>query len=230
MKHLIPLMFLTLTSAANAEVSASDVATALETRYGPLDPNTSLSVSVNSVGPYNGRQAEQESGLPDNFVTVVWDKESKRFAALVKDKAGNPIRIAGKADLERKIPTLKSRLEVGDIISRSDIEYINIPSNNSLNSILSSDSDIIGKEIVRPISPGRPIPADNIANPTVIKRNEEVQIIYKKGGLHLISKGKSLSNASVGDTVKVFRKDAARTLEGTAVSVGVVEINSGAAN
>jgi flagella basal body P-ring formation protein FlgA len=57
-----------------------------------------------------------------------------------------------------------------------------------------------------------------------------VQIIYKKSGLQLISKGKSLSNAAVGDTVKIVRKDAARTLEGIAVSDGVVEINSGVSN
>lgn len=222
-------MLLAMTSVASAEVSSSDVAAALEARYGPLAPNTSLTVSVNSVGPYNGKKTAHEDGLPQNFVAIIWDQKSDRFAALVEDKSGTPMRIAGVAVVETKIPVLKSRMNIGDIISERDIEYANMPSNRTLSVIETADS-LIGKEIIRSVTPGRPIPADNVASPTVVKRNQEVQIIYKKGGLELISKGKSLSNAAIGDTVKIVRKDAARTLEGIAVSEGVVEINSGVTN
>ncbi len=223
-------MLLAMTSVASAEVSSSDVAAALEARYGPLAPNTSLAVSVNSVGPYNGKKTAHEDGLPQNFLAIIWDQKSDRFAALVEDQSGTPMRIAGVAVVETKVPVLKSRMNIGDIISERDIEYVNMSSNNRTLSVIETSDSLIGKEIIRSITPGRPIPTENVAAPTVVKRNQEVQIIYKKGGLELISKGKSLSNAAVGDTVKIVRKDAARTLEGIAVSEGVVEINSGVSN
>ena len=227
MKRLVAFIILSMTSVANAEVSPSDVAAALEARYGPLSANTSLAVSVNSVGPYTGKLTPPENGLPEHFLAVIWDQKSNRFAVLVEDKSGTPMRIAGVTVLETKIPALKTRLNIGDIISKNDIEYINIQNNASLQSVVQSSEILIGKEVTRLITPGRPVPTDNIAAPTVVKRNQEVQIIFKKGGLELISKGKALSNAAIGDTVKITRKDAARTLEGIAVSEGVVEINSG---
>lgn len=230
MKRLTAIFLFFMTSVASAEVSSSDIASALEARYGPLHPNTSLTVSVNSVGPYTGKNTTQEHGLPDNFLAIVWDNKSDRFAALVKDKSGSPIRIAGSAHIEEKVPVLKNRLNVGEIISERDIDYVLIPSSNKSRGIIDNVQSLVGKEIIRPVVAGAPILGDNIAAPTVVKRNQEVQIIYKKSGLQLISKGKSLSNASVGDTVKIIRKDAARTLEGIAVSDGVVEIKSGVSN
>ena len=230
MKRLVAIMLLAMTSAAHAEVSSSDVAAALEARYGPLAANTSLAVSVNSVGPYIGKKTQPEEGLPNNFLAVIWDQKSNRFAALVEDKSGTPMRIAGTTVLETKIPVLKSRLNIGDIISKNDIEYLGVQNATALQNVIENSEKLIGKEVTRLITPGRPVPADNIASPTVVKRNQEVQIIFKKGGLELVSKGKALSNAAIGDTVKITRKDAARTLEGTAVSEGVVEINSGVAN
>jgi hypothetical protein len=106
-----------MTSTASAEVNSSDIASALEARYGPLKSNSSLSISVNSVSPYSGRNTTQEEGLPDNFLAIVWDNKSDRFAALVKDDSGTPIRIAGTALIEEKIPVLKKQLNVGEIIS-----------------------------------------------------------------------------------------------------------------
>lgn len=230
MNRLTAIFIILMTSTASAEVNSSDIASALEARYGPLNPNSSLSISVNSVTPYSGRNTTQEEGLPANFLAIVWDNKSDRFAALVKDETGTPIRIAGSALVEEKIPVLKNRLNVGDIISEQDIDYAIIPTANKSRGIIENTRSLIGKEIIRPISTGIPILEVNVASPTVVKRNQEVQIIYKKSGLQLISKGKSLSNAAVGDTVKIVRKDAARTLEGIAVSDGVVEINSGASN
>lgn len=230
MKRLVALMMFAMTSAASAEVSSSDVAAALEARYGSLEPNTSLSISVNSVGPYTGRNTVHEEGLPEDFLAIIWDKKSNRFAALVKDNSGTPVRIAGNAVVEAKIPVLKSRMNVGDIITKSDIEYLSIRENSKATNTVLNSKDVIGKEIIRSITPGRPISPENLGAPTVVKKNQEVKIIYKNGGLELVSKGKALSNAAIGDTVKITRKEAARTLEGIAVSEGVVELTSGVSN
>ncbi|MEM7295067.1 MAG: flagellar basal body P-ring formation chaperone FlgA, partial [Pseudomonadota bacterium] len=67
--------------------------------------------------------------------------------------------------------------------------------------------DIIGKETRIALYMGRPIRPSDVGPPSVVRRNEIVDIRYKVGGLSILSAGRALDQGAVGDRVRVMNLD-----------------------
>lgn len=212
--------------ASAAEISSDDVKAAIEAKYGPFSEGANLQVTVDSVTPYMGSQTANETDLPDGFKAIVWDEASDRFAALIEGDDDEQVRVAGTASKLMQIPIATRRLSVGEIITTDDVVLHTFKLNPNARDYVMNMDEIIGKEVTRPISPDRPVNSEFLAEKNVIKRNDDVVLILSKGNLRLTAKGKSLSNAAIGETVKIIRSEALRPLEGIAVAEGVVEIKN----
>lgn len=63
---------------------------------------------------------------------------------------------------------------------------------------------IVGMEARVALYAGRPIRPGDIAFPAVIERNQIVRLIYRNGGLTIITEGRALDRASPGDVIRVM--------------------------
>lgn len=225
MKRLLQIvMVLSMATSAIAmeprNITTEDIQAAIEAKYGPFKDET-INVQIESRGPYSGQTPTNHDGsLPDGIQVAVWDKNREVFAVLTDDGT----RIAGTASIEVLTGFATRRLSVGEVIAPSDIELRSVKVKTLSQGSRSQLSELVGKEVIKTIAPNRPIPHDAINSPKAVSRNEEVTIIFTKGSLQLTAKGKSLSNAAVGEIVKIVRPDATRPLEGVAVAKGVVKI------
>jgi flagella basal body P-ring formation protein FlgA len=119
----------------------------------------------------------------------------------------NPVttkRITGLITRTVSVPVLKNTLKKNDIISASDIDYINTPERTLMaNAILDAD-DLIGMSPSRVITAGRVIKDSDIGAPQLVKRGDEVTIQYQgDNGMVLTAKGKASQHGAKGDFIRV---------------------------
>ncbi|MFT3974268.1 MAG: flagellar basal body P-ring formation chaperone FlgA [Amaricoccus sp.] len=82
----------------------------------------------------------------------------------------------------------------------------------------------VGMEAKVALYPGRPILASQIGTPALVERNALVKISYMKGPLSIITEGRALDRAAVGEAVRVMNLQSKQTVTGTVTPDGSVEV------
>jgi flagella basal body P-ring formation protein FlgA len=92
---------------------------------------------------------------------------------------------------------------------------------------LSDPVDAIGMEARVNLYPGRPIRAADLQPPAVVNRNEIITLQYNQGGLLIVTEGRALDRAGIGERLRVINLSSRTTVTATVVSVGLAEVSSG---
>jgi len=85
-------------------------------------------------------------------------------------------------------------------------------------------SNIIGLEARVNLYPGRPVRLGDIGPPASISRNEIVRMLYRRNGLKIITEGRALDRAAVGETISVMNLSSRATVQALVLKAGQVEV------
>jgi flagellar basal body P-ring formation protein FlgA len=127
---------------------------------------------------------------------------------------------------DRMIPTPSQVIYPGDIIRETmltDVSVYDIP--NIDGQLVESRAELIGKVAKRTLLPGRAIVALAIENPKAVANGAQVKLIYRDGGLTIITTALALEAGGVGDTIKVRNSDSGSTISGTIQPDGSVSVS-----
>ena len=84
----------------------------------------------------------------------------------------------------------------------------------------------VGQEAKVALYPGRPILASQLRSPALVERNAVVKMSYASGPLKIVTEGRVLDRAAVGETVRVMNLASKQTVMGTVAGDGSVEVGS----
>lgn len=85
--------------------------------------------------------------------------------------------------------------------------------------------DLIGQEARVALYPGRPVRKGDVGPPTVVERNQVVPLIYLRGGLEIMTEGRSLDRAGIGDHVRVMNLASRATVSGRVTANGQILVS-----
>ncbi|MDT8325887.1 MAG: flagellar basal body P-ring formation chaperone FlgA [Roseovarius sp.] len=85
--------------------------------------------------------------------------------------------------------------------------------------------DLIGQEAQVSLYAGRPVRASDVGAPAVIERNQVVPLIYAANGLQIVTEGRSLSRAGVGEYVRVMNLTSRATVSGRVTRDGQILVS-----
>lgn len=141
-------------------------------------------------------------------------------------------------DLIRKIEIpFKIKIQKEVVVTNRDIPPNSILKEDDLitvsrdvedfNQILSEINQAVGKLTNRRISKGDIIRKNDLQQPQIVKRGQNVNIEVISGSVKIYSTGVSLQDGSVGDKVRVRRENdnTKSTIEATVVGENLVQIN-----
>lgn len=94
--------------------------------------------------------------------------------------------------------------------------------------VASDPAQVVGLEARVAIYPGRPVRLADLGPAAVIERNEAVVMIYRQGGLTIVSEGRALGRAALGESVTVMNGTSRQSVLGRVISFGQVEVGPGA--
>lgn len=89
---------------------------------------------------------------------------------------------------------------------------------------LFSKEEAVGLETRVNLYPGKAILFDSLGPPAVIERNAVVTMRYQKGVLSIVTEGRALARAGVGERVRVMNLDSRMLVSGTVIAPGVVQV------
>src|SRR5579863_887037 len=124
---------------------------------------------------------------------------------------------------ERTVPAPKQVIYPGDIIRDSMLTDIAVDESAALDdSIVDNRAALIGKIAKRTLLPGREIPDFAIANPRAVANGAHVTLVYRDGGLTIVTSAQALEPGAVGDIIKVRNEDTGLTITGRIQADGSV--------
>ena len=81
---------------------------------------------------------------------------------------------------------------------------------------------LVGMETRVNLYANRPIRPEDVGPITIIKRNQPVALMFNSGGLAIMTEGRALGDAGVGDTLRVMNLASRTTVFGTVTPEGRV--------
>lgn len=80
----------------------------------------------------------------------------------------------------------------------------------------------IGLEARITLYAGRPIAASDIGPPALVDRNQTVSLIFRSGGLSILTEGRALERGAAGEVIRVMNLTSRATVSGTITPDGSV--------
>lgn len=86
-------------------------------------------------------------------------------------------------------------------------------------------AELIGQEARVALYAGRPVRPGDVGPPAVIERNQVVPLMYSRGGLEIMTEGRSLDRAGIGDQVRVMNLASRATVSGRVTASGRILVS-----
>jgi flagella basal body P-ring formation protein FlgA len=130
----------------------------------------------------------------------------------------------GRAAIAQEVWHAIRTLLPGDLVRSDDVKS-QTPSGR-VPDALPSATEIVGLEVRRRIYAGHDVAARDVGTLTAVKAGAMITVLWKSGDLSLELGARALDAGSIGDEVRVLNPASLRTIRGTVVSQGTVEVRS----
>jgi flagella basal body P-ring formation protein FlgA len=167
-------------------------------------------------------------GAPD-VTRIDYDARSGRFHATLRMPAGQsartPLHLSGRAAATVEVAMVAHAVERGAILKDADIVLERRPRARVGHGVITDRAEAIGLAARNTLQPGQPLRAAQLMKPELIKRNEQVSLIYEVPGITLTVRGKAKEGGALGDVIAVLNEQSKRVLQGIVIGPGQVSIN-----
>jgi flagella basal body P-ring formation protein FlgA len=122
------------------------------------------------------------------------------------------------ASAETLVATRNIRAQ--SVISPDDIGVVN----RSTPGALTAAEQALGREARVTLYAGRPIHPGDLGTPAIVDRNQIVPLAFHSGPLAILTEGRALARAGVGDTIRVMNLASRTTVTGRVTADGTVVV------
>ena len=167
-------------------------------------------------------QAGEEDAV---MLSAFWmDPSTGQFLANAVMPDGQQRRIAGLALVQVPTPVPVRRIMPDEILTEADLTVAELPMGRLGAFAVTEAAALVGKQVRRVLSPGRPVMAQSVMEPLVIDRGEKVRITFRDGALELAAPGRALTDAHRGQEVRIVNLASNKSLTAVATGDGEVEV------
>jgi flagella basal body P-ring formation protein FlgA len=157
------------------------------------------------------------------------DLQKNAFTAVLSAPAGaeNPTarkQITGRLYALQKVPVLKNPAQKGDLISMTDIDYVDMRASDVPSSVIADADHLVGRTPRRNLGAMKPLGAADIESPTLVKKGDLVTVALQSGTLGLTMQARAMQNGAIGDTVRVVNTASNRQLDGVVTGAQSVSL------
>ncbi len=125
-----------------------------------------------------------------------------------------------------QLPVLKTPLRPGDVIAKSDIDFIDVRSTDISAAMIVDTGHLVGQTPKRGLSAFKPLTASDVTAPMVIKKGDLVTMTLKSDILMLTTQGRAMEDGAAGDVVKVMNTASKQTLDAVVTGPQAVDVRA----
>lgn len=158
------------------------------------------------------------------------DSVNERFDAILyapsKIDPVQTMRVSGAMHTLVDVPVLAGTIRNGHVIKARDITFNKERAKRLNHDVILNPENLIGMTPRRMVIEGKPIKLSEIEAPQIVRRGQNVTIIFKNGAMELTAMGKALENGSKGDLIRVVNANSSRTVAATITAEKEVRVQS----
>jgi flagellar basal body P-ring formation protein FlgA len=121
--------------------------------------------------------------------------------------------------------TLARDVKRGDLIVEADIEWAEARGGRAPFGAADSMADLIGQEAKRDLRAGLAVRTSDVKTPSVVKKGERVLLVFEAMGLRVTTEGRAMTDAALGDQVRVMNLHSNRSIDAVATGPGKAHVS-----
>jgi flagella basal body P-ring formation protein FlgA len=123
------------------------------------------------------------------------------------------------------LPVPTTTIYPGEIIDDTMITERTVqPSQVGRLMIVLDRSELLGKVARRTLLPGRPVQTIAVAEPDLVPRGANIEVVFQQGGLTILAQAMTLEAGSAGDVIRVRNLDSGVIINATVQADGTVRV------
>ena len=130
------------------------------------------------------------------------------------------VEVKAQAEVATPIRWLKPR----EVVTSEDLAPMMVDVPSLTHDFVLNLEEAVGKQVVRPLSPGQPIRKTMLDHPPVIHKGDRVLIEARSGGLLVQTVGVAKAAGKAGETISVQNQASGRDVLGIVMASGLVEV------
>jgi flagellar basal body P-ring formation protein FlgA len=186
-------------------------------------------IALNIDGGLRPLQVRPDAKGEPKVAQLDYDSHSGRFQAALEIPTGPstraPLRLTGRATVTVEVATVARSIERGAILKDADVMLERKPRAQIGRDAIVDRAKAVGLAARTALEPGRPLRAAQLMKPELVRRNEQVVLVYEAPGIMLTARGKATESGAEGDVISVLNEQSKRTLQGVVVGPGRVSIS-----
>ncbi|NQU69446.1 MAG: flagellar basal body P-ring formation protein FlgA [Rhodospirillales bacterium] len=123
-----------------------------------------------------------------------------------------------------RIPVLSRQIKSGDVIGKSDIEWIELESRRVRNSFVTEEESLIGQQALRTLAAGKPVRMRDVRSRVLVVKGSLATLMLKTNRMILSVRVLAMENAGMGETVRVLNTRSKKTIEGIVTGAGRIVV------
>lgn len=112
----------------------------------------------------------------------------------------------------------------GETIASEQVDVVAVTNPNLAGGYARTREEVVGMVAKRTLLPGRTIPVHGLREAFAVKRGSSIRLTFEIGNMLISASGTPLTDASVGDVVKVRNIDSGSIVSGTVMADGTVQV------
>ena len=113
----------------------------------------------------------------------------------------------------------------GEVIRAGDLMVERRPRAEVTGEVPATIAEVAGRAARQALRQGMPVRRTDLAKPEMVKRDDNVNLIYAVPGILLTTRGKALESGGEGDLINVLNPQSKRTVQGVVTGFGRVDIS-----
>jgi flagellar basal body P-ring formation protein FlgA len=135
-----------------------------------------------------------------------------------------PLRYTGTVTETVEMVTLTRAVARGDILKNSDVTIERRNKSELPADAVNSVDLAVGLAVRQQLKAGQPLRRADIMKPEIVRRDENVALVFEAPGILLTTRGKALESGTEGDVINVLNIQSKRTVRGVVTGPGRVTI------
>jgi len=127
-------------------------------------------------------------------------------------------------DVLRPVVVALKPLASGSVVAASDVELSALDVGQISGTYLTALEEVVGMGVKRPLAPGRPILAQQLEQPLLIRRGESVVISAQSGDLAVKMTGTAMTDGRRGELIRIKNQTSSRIIDARVTGPGQVVV------
>jgi flagellar basal body P-ring formation protein FlgA len=136
----------------------------------------------------------------------------------------NRLKVSGQVRLKRLVVCAVRPLRPQDTIGPEDIQIVPREMTSLNTDFFHSPEQVLGRVLSRGVGPQEIITPRHLSHQPLIKRGDEVTVVYDEDGLEISTKGVAREQGYLGKTIRLFNPKSKKEIQGLVVNAKTVKV------